>query len=122
MVTDDSSSFGVLASFCDFKSSYLKHLNKELAFDVFNSIFHYNNGEYDKVVDLLYPIRYKIHRIGGSNAQTDVFNQMLIHSALKSISPLHNKVGLALVNERLASRPNSNIVKRMVTKFHEEHN
>ena len=118
-MTSDSS-FGELASFCDFKNNYLKHLNKEIAFDVFNSIFYYNSGDYEKVVELLYPIRYKLNLIGGSNAQTDVFNQMLIQSALKSSLPLHNKAGLALANERLASRSNSNITKRMVAKFYEE--
>ena len=99
------------------KNNYLKEVNRELAPGLFNSIFYYNTGEYDKVVDLLYPIRYSLQKIGGSNAQTDVFNQMLIDSCLKSSVSMHNKLGLALVNERLALRPNSDSTKRMAARF-----
>ena len=114
---DEASSFEGHVNYSRFKNNYLQYINKELAFDLFNSVFSYNSGEYDKVVESLYPIRYELHKIGGSNAQTDIFSQMLIHSALQSSLPVHHKLGLALVNERLSIRPNSNIIKRMVDKY-----
>lgn len=96
---------------------FLKKLNAEYAAAVFNAIFHFDNEEFDSVVDLLYPIRYEIIKIGGSNAQRDLFQQMLIQSALRSTSKVHNKIGLALLNERKALKVGSNLTERISSRF-----
>uniref|UniRef100_A0A915PDM2 Tetratricopeptide repeat protein 38 n=1 Tax=Setaria digitata TaxID=48799 RepID=A0A915PDM2_9BILA len=49
-----------------------------------DAISDYYSGDYHKVVKTLAPIRYDFYRIGGSNAQRDIFTQILIHSALSS--------------------------------------
>ncbi|KAM4838605.1 tetratricopeptide repeat protein 38 isoform X1 [Urocitellus parryii] len=49
-------------------------------------------GNPDRVLELLLPIRYRIVQIGGSNAQRDVFNQLLIHAALNCTSRAHKNV------------------------------
>ena len=54
---------------------------------------------YAKVVDLMYPIRYDIWKIGGSRAQKDLFTQLLIHAAFRSNNV---QLGHALLNERIA--------------------
>ena len=50
------------------------------------------------------PLRYDLACIGGSHAQRDIFNQMLIEAAIRS-----NRLALArsLLSERLAEKPNS---------------
>lgn len=97
------------------RKSYLKSLNQQLSNRLFESIFYYGQNDYDKVVESLYPIRYDLVKIGGSNAQGDAFHQMLTVSALSSQN--YKKVGLALINERLSLKPNSNLNKRLVEKF-----
>ena len=36
------------------------------------SMQEYQEGNYEKAVDLLYPVRYEIWRLGGSEAQVSV--------------------------------------------------
>jgi hypothetical protein len=47
-------------------------------------------------------IRYEIIDIGGSDAQRDVFNQLLIIAALKSPLPTHKRLCQRLCAERQA--------------------
>ncbi|HEY7579055.1 MAG TPA: hypothetical protein VH855_15800, partial [Acetobacteraceae bacterium] len=44
----------------------------------------HRRGEHAKVVDLLAPRQAQIRLLGGSNAQRDLFFQMLIDSAMKA--------------------------------------
>ena len=44
----------------------------------------HRRGEYGRVIDLLAPRREQIRLLGGSNAQRDLFFQMLVDAALKS--------------------------------------
>jgi hypothetical protein len=62
----------------------------------------HRGGEWRRVVALLLPVRAAIRRIGGSYAQRDLFEQMLIDAALRD-----GQVGLAraLLSERLQRRP-----------------
>ncbi len=97
--------------------SFLKDLNSRLAARIFEAIFAYNNEDFDRVVDLLYPIKYELVRIGGSNAQRDLFQQLLIQSALRSTISSNNKIGMALLNERRALKVNSSLTERIVSRF-----
>jgi hypothetical protein len=98
-------------------NGYLKKISIELSANVFDAIFHFDQGNYSNVVELLYPIRYSLIKIGGSNAQRDMFHQMLTQAALRSENKHHNKLGLALINERLCLKPNSNLTKRIAARF-----
>jgi hypothetical protein len=44
----------------------------------------HRRGEHARVVELLAPRQDQIHLLGGSNAQRDLFFQMLIDSAMKA--------------------------------------
>lgn len=55
------------------------------------AITNFNREEFEKCFDLLYPIRNDIYKIGGSNAQRDVFTQILIHAGLRSPNKSHNE-------------------------------
>jgi hypothetical protein len=89
----------------------LKRFNYEIANDLFQAIFHYFDDEYEKVVELIYPIRYELYKIGGSNAQRDLISLCLLHSALKSST--YKQLGEALLRERLANNPHSQMSHRI---------
>lgn len=68
------------------------------------ALLDFARHNYDAAVDILLPLRYDLACIGGSHAQRDIFNQVLIEAAIRS-----NRLTLArsLLSERLAERPNS---------------
>lgn len=76
----------------------------------------YRYGEFAKAVELLYPIRYEVNRVGGSRAQRDIFPLFLINAALKSTSAKHHRVARQLVAERKAQKEKSPMTDRMMTK------
>lgn len=60
--------------------------------------------DHDAVVELLLPIRYKLHLLGGSHAQRDLFAMTLINSAMASG---RTNVAKMLISERMARLPNN---------------
>ncbi|XP_036963827.1 tetratricopeptide repeat protein 38 [Acanthopagrus latus] len=80
------------------------------------AMMEYNKGNYNGAVELLYPLRYHMVDIGGSDAQRDVFNQLLIHAALKSENKHHQKLARCLVVERDAVRPDSPMTDRLMKR------
>lgn len=99
------------------QGNYLKKINRTLGATLFSALNLFHQKEYSQVVDLLKPIRYNLIKIGGSNAQRDMFHQLLVHSALLSDLVEHQRYGLALINERMSLKPNSNLNKRICNKY-----
>ncbi|XP_053574990.1 tetratricopeptide repeat protein 38 [Bombina bombina] len=87
-----------------------------IGYPLCKALVEYDNGNYDKAVDLIQPIRYQILEIGGSNAQRDLFNQVLIHAAIQSNSKCHQNLARCLLIERDAMRPNSPLSERLLRK------
>ncbi|GCC37702.1 hypothetical protein chiPu_0016208 [Chiloscyllium punctatum] len=102
--------------------NYQYQIGKDLGLPICQAIAEFANGNYSRTVDLLNPVRYQIQNIGGSNAQRDVFNLLLIHAALKSDSRDHQKLARCLVLERDAFRPNSPMTERLIRKATALHN
>jgi hypothetical protein len=61
----------------------------------------HRRGQHDQVVTLLQPRLQRIRLLGGSNAQRDLFRQMLIDSAMKTD---RRDVVAALLAEETATR------------------
>ncbi|MBS0446613.1 MAG: tetratricopeptide repeat protein [Proteobacteria bacterium] len=61
----------------------------------------YARGDDGEVVEALYPLRDRLHRIGGSHAQRDLVDQTLLAAAARG---RHGAVGRALLNERRTAR------------------
>lgn len=80
------------------------------------ALVEYDLGNYSQAVELLYPLRYRMVDIGGSDAQRDVFNQLLIHAAIKSEEKHHRKLGRCLLVQRDAARPNSPLTDRLMRR------
>ncbi|XP_039092846.1 tetratricopeptide repeat protein 38 isoform X1 [Hyaena hyaena] len=91
-------------------------LARDVGLPLCQALVEAENGNPDRVVELLLPIRYRIVQIGGSNAQRDVFNQLLIHAALNCTSGVHKNVARSLLMERDALKPNSPLTQRLIRK------
>lgn len=52
-----------------------KSIAKEVGIPLCEGILAFENGEYHRAVEILYPLRYNVIKIGGSNAQVIVKNR-----------------------------------------------
>ncbi|RMD63595.1 MAG: tetratricopeptide repeat protein [Alphaproteobacteria bacterium] len=75
----------------------------------------FGKGDYGRCVDLLLPVRYRTHRLGGSFAQRDIIGWTLLEAALRAG---RFALALALANERCALKPTSPQNWRMVARAH----
>ncbi|XP_076412623.1 tetratricopeptide repeat protein 38-like [Peromyscus maniculatus bairdii] len=92
------------------------HLAQDVGLPLCQAFVEAENGNPDRALELLLPIRYRIVQIGGSNAQRDVFNQLLIHAAINCTSSAHKNVARSLLLERDALKPNSPLTERLIRK------
>jgi hypothetical protein len=79
------------------------------------SIAMFADQQYDDVVSLLAPLRYKLVNIGGSNPQRDVFQQLLLHACLRSKEPYNQNLGRSLMWERKAAKE-SPLTERLIAR------
>nr|KAF6498385.1 tetratricopeptide repeat domain 38 [Rousettus aegyptiacus] len=91
-------------------------LARDVGLPLCQALVEVENGNPNRAVELLLPIRYRIVQVGGSNAQRDVFNQLLIHAALNCTSGTHKNVARSLLMERDALKPNSPLTERLIRK------
>lgn len=96
--------------------NYQHSLMRDLGLPLGQALVEFGSGNYDKVVELMHPIRYKILDIGGSNAQRDLFNQVLIRAAMNSNTKSHHNLARSLLIERDVLRPNSPLTERLMRK------
>ncbi|MFF9909138.1 tetratricopeptide repeat protein [Streptomyces sp. NPDC013457] len=61
-------------------------------------------GDHDATVELLWPVRRRLHEYGGSHAQRDAIQKTLVEAALKSG---RHDAARVLISERTALRPHS---------------
>lgn len=97
------------------------HITKEVGLALCEALVAYDAGDYGKATDLVSPVRYQILTIGGSNAQRDIFNQFLIHSAMKSDAPEHKKLARQLLLERKCLKQKSPMTDRLMAKAMLQH-
>ncbi|MET9931171.1 MULTISPECIES: tetratricopeptide repeat protein [unclassified Streptomyces] len=71
---------------------------------VCEALVAYAEDDHDAVVELLWPLRRRLHEFGGSHAQRDALQKTLVEAALSS-----GRHGMArvLISERTALRPRS---------------
>ncbi|KAM3869793.1 LOW QUALITY PROTEIN: tetratricopeptide repeat protein 38 [Diretmus argenteus] len=96
-------------------------LAQTLGVPMCQALVEYDRGNYSRAVELLHPVRYRISEIGGSDAQRDVFNQLLIHAAMKSEKKQHQKLARCLLVERDAVKANSPLTDRLIQRAHALH-
>jgi hypothetical protein len=71
---------------------------------VCRSLLRFAQGDYTSTVDLLWPVRLRLHEFGGSHAQRDAVERTLLESAIRAGL---RDLAVALVDERLGVRDRS---------------
>ncbi len=79
-----------------------RNVTAEVGRRLIDEVLAFADGQYEKVVDAILPVRYDAIRIGGSHAQRDILNQTLIAAAERSGQW---RLARALLAERVAERP-----------------
>lgn len=77
-------------------------VSAEIGVPLAEALMAYRSGDFDRCVERLHPIRYRLHAIGGSHAQRDLFAMVLIDAALRAG---RWPMARALTAERLARMP-----------------
>jgi len=93
---------GSMRNFAAGKSGWQAESMNRIAVPLCEAIVLAAEGHADKAAELLWPIRHDFARIGGSNAQRDLFAQILCDAAVRG-----NKHAIArsLLAERVKARP-----------------
>lgn len=91
-------------------------VSREVGLAICEAFEQVDKGNFDKAVEMLKPLRYKIVNIGGSNAQRDIFNLFLIHAALQSPRKEHHHLVRSLLTERKAMKENAPMTDRLMGK------
>jgi tetratricopeptide (TPR) repeat protein len=73
----------------------------EVGLPLCRAILAHRRGRYSEAVDGLLPFRPALHRIGGSRAQRDLFEQLLIDAAMKAGE---GRLARSLLSERADTR------------------
>jgi tetratricopeptide (TPR) repeat protein len=102
---------------------YVKHANdanaamsRIIGLPFCRALQAFAQGDYARCVDLMLPIRYRTHRLGGSFAQRDIIAWTLLEAALRAA---RFDLALALANERAALKPTSPQNWTLVARAHE---
>jgi tetratricopeptide (TPR) repeat protein len=90
-----------MATFAEQGRGWRVEATRDVLIPLCEGMIAYEGGDYDKATDLLWPRRHDIVKIGGSNAQRDLFAQIICDAAVHS-SQRH--VARSLLSERVLSR------------------
>lgn len=88
-------------------------VTKEVGLSLCEAMMNFEQEQYDDVVELLSPVRDDVIKIGGSDAQRDVFNLLLIHAAIQSTKDKHRDLGTKLIRERKEMLGETGVTKRL---------
>jgi tetratricopeptide (TPR) repeat protein len=98
---------GYLASLQDFTrtvESEVSDVTGDVTVPLCEGLLAYGEGRYDAAADILYGLRDDLSPMGASNAQRDVFQQIMIDAVTRAGN---NDTARALLEERHALRPGS---------------
>lgn len=77
-------------------------MTREVGIPVCRALIAHRQRRYARVVDLLAPIRYRLHSFGGSHAQRDAIQRTLVEAAIRSG---RHALARTLLSERINLRP-----------------
>jgi hypothetical protein len=60
------------------------HMTRDIGLPICKATLAFGRGNYQEVVQQLYPIRHRLHEFGGSHAQRDVVLMTLLEAALRA--------------------------------------
>ncbi|MFJ5546364.1 tetratricopeptide repeat protein [Streptomyces sp. NPDC093225] len=81
-----------------------RRMTAEIGLPACEALLAHARGDHATVVELLWPLRRRLHEFGGSHAQRDALQKTLVDSALASG---RHELARVLVSERIGLRPDS---------------
>lgn len=91
-------------------------ISREVGVPVCEAFVEADKGNFDKAVEILKPLRYKINLLGGSRAQRDVYELFLIHAGLQSHRKQDHQFVRCLLAERKAKKEKAPMTDRLMAK------
>jgi hypothetical protein len=89
-------------------------ITKSIGEKILEAMIAFDEGTAAAAVDLLMPLRYDVVRIGGSDAQRDLWKLLLIHAALQSDRKEHQCLARSLLIERKKLKDNAPMTDRLM--------
>ncbi|KAL3095992.1 hypothetical protein niasHS_005751 [Heterodera schachtii] len=105
-----------VAQFASFGTGDNARITRLLGKSLCDGIVAFQMGQFERTFDLVYPIRTQLYKISGSNAQRDIFTQMLLHTALRCSDNERRSKATVLIEERNKMKPNSAVIERLLQK------
>jgi tetratricopeptide (TPR) repeat protein len=90
-----------MATFSAQGAGWRAEATRDVLIPLCEGMMAYEAGDYDKAIDLIWPLRHDIMTIGGSHAQRDLFAQIMCDAAVRSS---RKSVARSLLSERVRSR------------------
>ncbi|CAI4227055.1 unnamed protein product [Auanema sp. JU1783] len=95
---------------------------KKVGLSLYEGVVDFCMENYDDAVEKMYPVREHVYTVGGSHAQRDLFNQLLIESCIQSNEEKIWKLTPSLLEERKKLRSGRCVIgEQLERQFHQKH-
>jgi len=91
-------------------------VSREVGLAICEAFVEADKGNFDKAVEILKPVRYKVDLMGGSRAQRDVYELFLINAAMQSQRKEDHQFVRGLIAERKAKKDKAPMTDRLMAK------
>ncbi|XP_078383776.1 tetratricopeptide repeat protein 38-like [Oculina patagonica] len=91
-------------------------ISRDVGLAVCEAFVEADKGNFDKAVEILKPLRYKVELLGGSRAQRDVYELFLINAAMQSQRKEDHQFVRCLIAERKAKKDTAPMTDRLMAK------
>jgi hypothetical protein len=88
-------------------------MTREVGLPACRAFAAFGQGDYDRAIEWLRPVRLVANRFGGSHAQRDVLDWTMVEAALRSG---RHGFAEAIANERIARKPESPMARWFHTR------
>ena len=110
-----------LTEYCAKHSSFSRDLFDLLCFELCNGLVAFSEERFDDAVRCWYPIKNDVIKMGGSHAQRDVFDQLLINACIDSSKRETQGLAQEMLNQRKLKRESSPLTDRLIQKLLSKH-
>lgn len=104
--------------------SHNRHVMDTIGRRLCDAFAHYRKGEFSRAANLLLPVWDSLRLIGGSFAQRDLFEQLLLDSLVlmetQEDDRSNKMIFVARLEKRQKQKPSSAIVKKYFEKLHRQ--
>ncbi|XP_066931074.1 tetratricopeptide repeat protein 38-like [Clytia hemisphaerica] len=110
-----------LRDYCAHHSSYSRDLFHKMGVDLCDGLIAFSEDRFVAAVQLWYPLKDDVIGMGGSHAQRDVFDQLLLNACIDSPKNEDRDLAQQMLSERKKKRENSPLTDRLMQKLLAKH-